>query len=271
MEDQITIPKQDVATLDHIVRGVKGLRILFVNAYLLSTNDTHVLIDAGLPGTGGHIRRWTEEVTNGKKPDYILLTHGHFDHAGAAKELADYWSIPVYAHPLEEPYLNGTRAYPPPDPAAGGGLMAVLSPLYPAGPFSVQPHLRLLEDRTSVPGLPEWRWLHTPGHTEGHISLFRDSDRTLIVGDAFFTTKAESFLAVATQRPEMHGPPAYYTSDWQSARRSVEQLAALEPATAVPGHGLPISGAHVAATLSELAGRFDEVAIPEHLRMQSRT
>jgi hypothetical protein len=39
--------------------------------------------------------------------------------------------------------------------------------------------------------MPGWRWMHTPGHTEGHVCLFRNSDRTLIAGDAFTTTKQE--------------------------------------------------------------------------------
>ena len=59
-----------------------------------------------------------------------------------------------------------------------------------------------------------WRWIFTPGHSPGHISLFRDSDRTLIVGDAFVTTKQESLMSVMTQRMEMHGPPMYFTPDW---------------------------------------------------------
>ena len=42
--------------------------------------------------------------------------------------------------------------------------------------------------------MPGWRWVHTPGHTAGHVSLFRDADRTLIAGDAFVTTKQESAL-----------------------------------------------------------------------------
>jgi hypothetical protein len=85
----------------------------------------------------------------------------------------------------------------------------------------------------------------------------------LIVGDAFCTTKQESFFAVATQRPEMHGPPMYYTTDWPAARASVERLAALEPAFIAASHGQPMAGAETAMALQELARRFDEVAVPE--------
>jgi glyoxylase-like metal-dependent hydrolase (beta-lactamase superfamily II) len=112
--------------------------------------------------------------------------------------------------------------------------------------------------------MPGWRWLHTPGHTAGHISLFREADRTLVVGDAFCTTKQESLLAILSQRPELHGPPAYFTTDWDAARDSVRRLAALEPAHVAPGHGQPMAGAAVSVALHQLADRFDEVARPSH-------
>jgi glyoxylase-like metal-dependent hydrolase (beta-lactamase superfamily II) len=66
----------------------------------------------------------------------------------------------------------------------------------------------MLPEDGTIPGFPEWRWIHTPGHTVGHVSFFRDSDRVLIAGDALATTKQESFLAAAAQTPELHGPPA---------------------------------------------------------------
>jgi glyoxylase-like metal-dependent hydrolase (beta-lactamase superfamily II) len=266
MTERIPIPDEDVVSLDHVAAGLSGLRILMVNVFLLSSDREWVLIDAGLPGSAGRIRRWVEERTGGQRPAYILLTHGHFDHVGAAADLAGQWDIPVYAHPLEAPYLNGRKKYPPPDPSVGGGLMAVLSPLYPDGPFNLQPRLRALSESRTLPGLAGWGWLHTPGHTEGHVSLFRQSDRTLIVGDAFCTTKAESFLAVAAQRPELHGPPAYYTPDWENARRSVELLSSLEPQIVAPGHGLPIAGPQVASELALLARRFEQVAVPDQGR-----
>ena len=56
----------------------------------------------------------------GSRPACILLTHGHIDHIGALETLADQWETPVYAHPLERPYLDGTAAYPPPHPTVGG-------------------------------------------------------------------------------------------------------------------------------------------------------
>src|SRR5918992_1240748 len=91
-----------------------------------------------------------------------------------------------------------------------------------------------------------------PGHTPGHVSLFREVDRTLIVGDAFVTTKQESATAVLTQRPELHGRPAYYTPDWESARRSVQRLAALEPWRVATGHGPPMEGPEMLADLQKL-------------------
>jgi glyoxylase-like metal-dependent hydrolase (beta-lactamase superfamily II) len=114
--------------------------------------------------------------------------------------------------------------------------------------------------------MPGWRWVHTPGHTAGHVSLFRDADRALIVGDALSTTRQESFLAVATQRPELHGPPAYFTTDWDAARGSIQRLAALQPAFIAPGHGQPRAGDDALGALAELSARFDEVARPERGR-----
>lgn len=144
--------------------------------------------------------------------------------------------------------------------------MALLSPLYPRGPIDVNSRIRPLPADNSVPDLKGWRWLHTPGHTDGHVSFFREEDRVLIAGDAFTTTKAESALAIATQKPELHGPPAYYTSNWELARSSVENLAALRPNTVAAGHGKPLSGVDVVSALQDLATRFDEVARPRQTR-----
>jgi hypothetical protein len=67
---------------------------------------------------------------------------------------------------------------------------------------------------------------------------------------------------VALQKPEIHGPPKYYTIDWQSARTSVEQLAALEPELVVTGHGPAMHGPSMRAALHTLASEFDRIAVP---------
>ncbi len=169
-------------------------------------------------------------------------------------------------HPLELPYVTGETPYPPPDPMVGGGAMAAMSWLYPRGPIDLEGRVATLPDDGSAPGMPGWRWIHTPGHSPGHVSFFRDADRTLVAGDAFTTVKQESALAVLTQYPELHGPPMYYTIDWPSARRSVEALAALEPEVAATGHGVPLAGPSLRDGLHALVRDFDRVAVPEHGR-----
>ena len=253
-----------------VADGVLFVRTMMVNLFIVRDGASWVLVDCGLRGYDETIRRAAQGyVGHSRPPEAIVLTHGHFDHIGSLEALLSSWDVPVYAHPLEAPYLTGTSSYPPPDPLVGGGSMAMLSRLYPRGPIDISDRLQLLSDR-SVPGLPQWRWLHTPGHTAGHISLFRDADRTLLSGDAIVTVKQESMVAVMTQRREMHGPPAYFTQDWHAAGDSVGRLSALEPETLIPGHGEPWSGAEMRAQLRELAASFVSRQVPRFGRYSER-
>jgi glyoxylase-like metal-dependent hydrolase (beta-lactamase superfamily II) len=264
--DKIPIPFYEVTPLDNIAPGVKGIRVLFVNVFAVGVpSGGWTLIDTGLHLAAGKIKHWAEsQFGQSTKPNAIILTHGHFDHVGAVKDLIDTWNVPVYAHRDEFPYLTGHAKYPPPDPSVGGGLMAVMSPLYPRTSADLQGKVQALPEDGSVPTLPGWIYIHTPGHAPGHVSLFRTEDKVLLPGDAFCTTKQESFLAVAKQRPELHGPPAYYTPDWKAAGESVQALARLCPYTVAPGHGLPMSGPEVADQLQRLAMEFEHFAVPDH-------
>ena len=239
-------------------------RLLMVNvAFWGHARARHwVLIDGGIVGSSSAIQA-AASARFGGPPAAIVLTHGHFDHVGALADLAESWDVPIFAHELELPYLDGSASYPAPNPSVGGGLMARLSAFYPRGPIDVRRWLGALRPDGSIPHMPGWRWIHTPGHTPGHVSLWRESDRSLIAGDAFITTRQESAYAVLVQQPVMHGPPAYYTPDWDAAGASVRRLATLEPETVVTGHGLAFRGATMRAALHTLAERFDDIAIPD--------
>lgn len=250
---------------------VACVRTLISNVALVGrpgrADEPWVLVDAGMPGTARHIVKAAEaRFGAGARPTAIVLTHGHFDHVGALEALLERWDVPVYAHELELPYLTGRSSYPPPDPVVGGGAMALLSPLYPRGPIDIGGRVRALPVDGSVPGMPGWRWVHTPGHTPGHVSLFRNGDGALIAGDAFVTTDQESFLAQLTQREVVHRPPAYYTTDWRAAHASVEVLAALRPSVAVTGHGHPMRGIRLRQELERLSREFALRALPERGR-----
>lgn len=260
-------PGEDTDHTHEVANDLAYMRLGIVNVAFVGPRDAPdrgwVLIDTGIPGSAEFIvsaaaRRFGPD----SRPSAIVLTHGHFDHVGALKTLTERWDVPVYAHVRERPYLDGSAAYPAPDPSVGGGLMARLSPLFPRDPIDVTKRFRPLPADGSIPGMAGWRWLHTPGHSPGHVSFWRESDRALIAGDAFISTRQESAYAVAMQVPELHGPPMYFTPDWRSAHRSVEDLAELAPDLAVTGHGPALHGEELRRGLRLLARDFRRIAMP---------
>jgi glyoxylase-like metal-dependent hydrolase (beta-lactamase superfamily II) len=247
--------------LSKVASGVFHTKILFVNSYFVEipekSADSFVLVDTGLPFSAGIIRGAIENRYGaGAQPSAIVLTHGHFDHAGSALELSQKWDIPIYAHRLEMPYLTGRSDYPPQDPTVGGAI-AQMSRFFPNSGYDFGNQVQMLPQNREIAEMPGWKFYHTPGHTPGHISLWRESDRTLLAGDALATMNLDSWVSQITEKEEFCSPPKPFTSDWQAAKRSINLLAALEPNVVAAGHGNPISGADTARRLKEYAYNFE--------------
>src|SRR5438270_2251867 len=238
-----------------IAPGVSYISAGIANLYLVGEEASHfVMVDAGMHGYADTIRKAVENrFGSGAAPLYIALTHGHFDNAGSAHALAKHWRVPVYAHRMELPYITGKSNYPPPDPTVGGA-MSLLGRFFPNRKVHLNGIVHVLGD--TLPAIEGWQVHYTPGHSPGHVSLFRPKDRTLIAGDAFTTVDLDSFSAMATKKQEVSRPPAYFTCDWAAAHRSVEHLADLAPRVLAAGHGLPMSGAEAGEQLNALAEQF---------------
>lgn len=73
--------------------------------------------------------------------------------------------------------------------------------------------------------------LDVPGHSPGHIALWRERDRTLICGDVFLN------LGFYTTLSRLHEPPGLFTVNAARNRESARRLAPLEPRLVLFGHG----------------------------------
>ena len=242
--------------IERIAPDVGWQPISFVNAYFVGhSGGPWVLVDSGLPG-------WAEQIFEagearfgaGSRPEAIYLTHGHFDHAGSALELAEHWEVPIFAHRLELPYLTGRSDYPPPDPTIGGAF-AFLSRFMPYRRRDLRGRIQELPSG-EMPGLPDWEWIATPGHSPGHVSLFRSSDRVLLAGDAFATMNMDSWMGVIGGKKELARAGAPFNTDWNATRESVNRLADLRPNVAGCGHGIPMRDSGLPERLERFAERF---------------
>ena len=249
---------------EEIAPQVYHVGFMATNVYLVGPKESWAVVDTGLAGSDETIRDAAEQVYGpNAKPVAILLTHAHQDHCGSALALAAYWDVPIYAHRLDAPYLTGKGELPPGDPTAGGFFSFMFRFMPKKRGTDLAPYFRLLPENGEVPGLTDWRWLATPGHTPGHVSLWRESDRTLIAGDAVLTVNVDKFTHLIRNTQRVSRPPTPATYDWYAARRSVELLAKLDPATLASGHGIPMHGNDAAKGLRNLASLF---RFPEHGR-----
>ena len=253
--------------ITRIAPDVGWLPISFANVYFIGRpGGKWIVVDGGLPGRAREIMEAAEaRFGAGSRPEAIVLTHGHTDHVGSALALAKGWDVSVYAHRLEMPYLTGKSPYPPADPTVGGAI-AFLSRFFPTQSHDLSEHLRQLQPG-QVPGALDWKWIATPGHSPGHISLFRPSDRALLAGDALATMNMDSWSGLFTGRQRLARAGTPFTMDWEATRSSLHELATLRPNVIGCGHGIPMYDAELSERLEVFAQRF---RAPRHGRYVQR-
>jgi hydroxyacylglutathione hydrolase len=189
-----------------------------INVYLVED----VLVDAASRFAGRRILRQLA----GYRVSAHVVTHAHGDHQGASHEVCERLGIPLWvgendADAIEDPSLIAQRQ---PD----HWLAQFYARLY-AGP--AHPVARPLREGDDV---ADFRVLDTPGHSAGHICLFRDSDRVLIAGDVVAN------MDTATGMPGLHEPRWFFSPDPAGNRESARRLGSLEPSVVLFGHGAPL-------------------------------
>ncbi|WEK69757.1 MAG: MBL fold metallo-hydrolase [Candidatus Chryseobacterium colombiense] len=187
-----------------------------INCYIIEG----VLVDSGIRSSYTTIKKALREV-----PVYQhILTHAHADHQGCSDQICAEFSIPLLCHP-DEVFRTETgmvtNDYPTPQ-----HWIAKLQQKYWAG----QGHQ---VDQTIVENdsIGNFRVIETPGHSPGHISLFRERDGVLIIGDS--ATNMNLLTTVAGLRL----PPNMFTTDQQRNIKSLQKLAQLNPSVICFGHG----------------------------------
>ena len=218
-----------------MLRDVADIQLTRVKAHL--TLDTPPsLIDCGYAGSTARIDR-AMRTHGGSVGDLarVVITHGHPDHAGSARELAAL-GIPILIHPADAANLGVTWR----DVVERPTLGRVFSAMTPEPPAVVP-----IEDGELLPMLGGLRVVHTPGHTPGSVCLYGARDRVLFVGDSLQRRFGRVSFA-----------SALYSDDHAAARRSVKRLAQLDVETIVFSHFATLEGgaAEVLATLADRSG-----------------
>jgi glyoxylase-like metal-dependent hydrolase (beta-lactamase superfamily II) len=186
-----------------------------INVYLVDD----VLVDAG---TRAAKRRILRQVRSRPVRTHVL-THAHPDHVGSSHAVCTELDIPFWCGERDAETVE--RGYPETPDSRLAPLLKRMS--------SVPPHQvdRRLREGDEVAG---FQVLDVPGHSPGHVAYWRESDRTLIVGDVYFN------LHPLTGIPGLRQPPDALTDDPALNRESMRKLAALEPRLVLFGHGPPL-------------------------------
>lgn len=189
-----------------------------VNAFVAED----VLIDAGTRRSAKRLLRQLE----GHGLNAHALTHAHPDHQGSSHALCTALEIPYWVpegdvDAAEDPSLIAERQ--PGNPIAQFFARAFTGPAHPVD--------RALREGDEVAGFAV---LETPGHSEGHVSFWREADRTLILGDVV------NNMDVLTAIPGLREPKRYLTPDPERNRESIRRLGELEPRLVLFGHGAPL-------------------------------
>lgn len=186
-----------------------------IRVWLVRDGDELTLVDAGIPTMARGILRCIDRLGTGSL-SRIVLTHGHPDHVGAIRAIQRRKSVPLYAHPIEIPYMEGQRPYPRRRKAHMAVAKGLTHPLMADRDGSLKP----------IGGLKPYL---TPGHSPGHVVYYHEKDGVLLAGDLF-----------TSRRGQLRRPMAMFTSDMDEAIRSSAIVGQLKPARLEVSHGGPV-------------------------------
>lgn len=213
---------------------VRAIELTSVRVHAI-LEDEITLIDAGLPGSRRGIERYLRRVGRSLSDvRRVVVTHGHPDHAGGARELARR-GIEILMHPADADRVRvgiGDAVRRP----SRGRFFAAITP--------TPPEITPVVDGQILPVLGGLQVVHTPGHTPGSICLYGIRDRIVFTGDV-----------LQRRRGRVTYASGLYSDDHAQARRSVQRLADLDVEMIVFAHFPALrEGANEAlAELAELA------------------
>ena len=207
-----------------------------VHCYLVEVSPRkYVMVDSGWARTGGDLVGRVQDVLGDVTIERLLITHLHPDHFGGAKAVIRNYSSRVSYHKRETlhrsyyysvfnrgmAYAADQLGFPTDVLETVRGAISVTRSIVP------EPDSYLVEGETIRTQLGPWRIMHTPGHSPGHVCLYRSSDGTLISGD--------HILPGETPNVAFYPIPRY--DALRSYLASLAKVKRLLPSAALPGHG----------------------------------
>lgn len=186
--------------------------LLPIHVWLVVDDQGVTLVDTGMKYMTKGIMKAIGGLNQGPL-NRILLTHGHGDHTGAVTGIVEQWNVPVLAHDIEIPYLQGDLVYP-----RRKKLEANL-PKGLAKPLPIDSEGNLVE----IAGLTPY---FTPGHSPGHVVYYHEEDQVLLAGDLFTSKKGE-----------LQPPMKLFTGNMEEALQSSTILTKLNPFRIEVCHG----------------------------------
>lgn len=189
-----------------------------INTYLVRTTVGDVLVDTGTRWVTGTLLR----ELRGVRLSLVALTHVHPDHQGSAAAVCHRFGVPLACHEADAAVMEGRAPMQP-----RSLLVRTFDRIWSGPPHPVA--VRWQGGET----IGEWRVVHTPGHTAGHVTFFRERDRVAIVGDVIRNASLRTWFGRMSETPHV------FSVDPAQNRRSMRTVLDLQPRLLLFGHGPP--------------------------------